>query len=98
MEAGRAVLDLVREVRPPFSPESVVTELCETLASYRIRRVSGDRYGGLWPSEQFRKHGVTYVPADKTASQLFLEMLPLINAGACGLLDSMAPRCARSCG
>ena len=30
-EDGRAVIDLVREVRPPFGPESVVAEFCETL-------------------------------------------------------------------
>ena len=42
--------------------------------------VSGQR-------EQFRKRGVRYDVADKTASQLFLELLPLINAGTCRLLD-----------
>ena len=87
VEGGRAVLDLVREVRPPFSPESVVAEFSETLAGYRINRVSGDRYAGEWPREQFRKRGVTYAPADKTASQLFLEALPLINGRQVGLLD-----------
>jgi hypothetical protein len=58
-EDGRAVLDLIREARPPFSPESVVGEFCETLKSYKIRRVQGDRlaqkrpnsaiFGGDWP-------------------------------------------------
>ena len=87
LEDGRPVLDLVREVRPPFSPESVVGEFCETLAAYKIRRVTGDRYAGEWPREQFRKRGVRYDVADKTSSQLFLELLPLINAGTCRLLD-----------
>jgi len=87
MEGARAVLDAVREVKPPFSPESVTREFCETLAAYRIKRVQGDRYGGLWPTEQFGKYGVKYEPTDKSASQIFLEALPLINAGSCGLLD-----------
>jgi hypothetical protein len=29
----------------------------------------------------------TYTPSEKTSSQLFLEALPLINAGSVGLLD-----------
>ena len=36
--------DLIREVKPPFNPESVVAELVEVLRSYRIRDVAGDRY------------------------------------------------------
>ena len=87
LEDGRPMLDLVREARLPFSPESVVGEFCETLAAYKIRRVTGDRYAGEWPREQFRKRGVRYDVADKTSSQLFLELLPLINAGTCRLLD-----------
>jgi hypothetical protein len=57
------------------------------LAAHKIRRVQGDRYAGEWPREQFAKRGVKYEPADKTASQLFLELLPLINARRVGLLD-----------
>lgn len=87
VEAARPVLDLMREMRPPFSPESVVAEFCETLAAYRIKRVVGDRYAGERPREQFRKRGVTYTPAEKTASALFLELLPLINARQVGLLE-----------
>jgi hypothetical protein len=53
-----AVLDCVREIKPPFSPESAVTEFAEILQSYRITRVRSDRYGGEWPREQFRKVGI----------------------------------------
>ena len=86
-EDGQAMVDLIREVRAPFSPESVVAEFCETLANYKIRRICGDKYAGQWPAEQFKKHGVIYEPAERTASQQFLELLPLINAKRVGLLD-----------
>jgi hypothetical protein len=87
VEGERVMLDLIREARPPFSPAGVVAEFCETLGAYNVRKVEGDRYGGLWPAEQFAKHGVTYKPAEKTASQIFLEFLPLINAKRVGLLE-----------
>jgi len=82
-----AVLDLVREVRPPFSPESVVEEFAEILKSYHISQVTGDRYGGEWPRERFRVHGIDYRCSEKVKSDLYQGLLPLINSGRCELLD-----------
>ena len=45
-EGQVAVLDALRERRPPFSPEAVVKEFTQLLLSYRISRVTGDRYAG----------------------------------------------------
>ncbi len=86
-EGDRAVLDLVREVRPPFSPESVVTEFAQLLSLYDVREVVGDRYGGEWPRERFREHGVSYVPAEQSKSDLYRELLPALNSGKADLLD-----------
>ena len=47
-EKEEAVLDLVRETRPPFSPELVVENFAKTLRRYRIGQLSGDRYGAEW--------------------------------------------------
>lgn len=55
-----AVIDCLREVRPPFSPEGVVGEFAQLLKSYRIGKVTGDRYAGEFPREQFRKCGISY--------------------------------------
>jgi hypothetical protein len=82
-----AVLDLVREVKPPFSPENVVKEFSETLHRYRVTKVFGDRFGGEWPREQFRKHGVNYEPSEKSKSEIYTEFLPLVNSRVCELLD-----------
>ena len=57
-ETGAAVLDAVREIRPPFDPDSVVQDFAELLKTYRIREVVGDRYAGEWPRERFRAHGI----------------------------------------
>jgi hypothetical protein len=84
----RAVLDAVREVRPPFSPESVVIEFAALLARYEIGEVEGDRYAGEWPRERFREHGISYVPAEKPKSDLYKELLPSLNSGKVELLDN----------
>ena len=84
---GRGLLDALREVRPPFSPEAVVAEFADLLRSYRVGQVTGDHWGGEWPREQFAKHGIRYVPSDKVKSAIYLEFLPLLNSGRVELLD-----------
>lgn len=86
-EDGRAILDAVREARPPFSPENVVAEFAALLKSYRVTTVRGDRYAGEWPRERFSVHGINYKPADKTTSELYGELLPLLNGKRVDLLD-----------
>jgi hypothetical protein len=86
-EGERAVLDAVREVKPPFSPESVVADFCKLLKTYRVHTVVGDRYAGLWPRERFLVHGVTYSAAAKPKSDLYRDLLPIINGARCELLD-----------
>jgi hypothetical protein len=85
--ADRAVLDLARERKPPFSPESVVKEFADTIKSYGISTVRGDRYAGLWPRERFAVHGVDYQVASQTKSDIYLALLPILNSGRAELLD-----------
>ena len=87
-DGEKAVLDLAREVVPPFSPEGVVEEFCSTLAPYRVFTVRGDKYAGLWPREQFAKRGVGYLTSDKPKSDIYRDLLPAINSGSVDLLDN----------
>lgn len=80
-------LDCIREVRPPFSPEQVTAEFASVCKSYRVTRVMGDRYAGEWPREQFRKYGINYEVADRSKSDIYRDLLPLINSRQVELLD-----------
>ena len=82
-----AILDAVREARPPFSPEAIVSEFAALLKAYRISTITGDRYAGEWPRERFRVHGIKYEPAAKPKSDLYRDLLPVINSGRVDLLD-----------
>ena len=86
-KTARAVLDVLREEKPPFSPDAVAREFAELLKLYGVRTVEGDRYGGEWPRERFRAHGITYTLASEPKSEIYRSALPLINAGRCELLD-----------
>lgn len=86
-EGDRGVLDVVREVIPPFDPETVVEEFSQTMRDYGVAVVRGDHYAGDWPKRRFLHHGVTYVTSEPAKSRIYLEWLPILNAGRCDLLD-----------
>ena len=73
-----SVIDAIREVRPPFSPEAAVGEFAQLLKSYRVNRIQGD---------QFRKHGLAYEVAPKPKSDLYRDLLPLVNSKLVDLVD-----------
>jgi hypothetical protein len=86
-ENGRAVLDCLRERRPPFSPEDVVMDFAKILSIYGVHRVRGDRYAGEWPRERFRRYGIGYTCSEQAKSDLYRDLLPHLNAGTVELLD-----------
>jgi hypothetical protein len=89
VEGDRGVLDLVREWTAPFSPEQVTQEICDILKTWGIKSAVGDRYGGEWPRERFRTHGITYELSEVTRSDAYLTLLPHLNTpGRVELLDN----------
>jgi hypothetical protein len=87
-EGERGVLDYVGEWCAPFSPEAVVQEIADICRRYNIRTVIGDRYGGEWPRERFRVHGIEYEIAPMSRSDTYLHLLPALNTpGRIELLD-----------
>lgn len=85
--AGRVVLDVLQAVAPPFDPETVVSNMAETLKSYGLSEVHGDQYAGEWVPASFRRFGITYKPSEFTRSEIYLEVLPLFSQGRIELLD-----------
>lgn len=86
-EGSVAVLDAILERRPPFSPETAVSELAAVLKEYRVTRLQGDRFGGEWPRMMFRQFGIDYQPIAKPKSEIYAEFAPLLNSGRVELLD-----------
>lgn len=64
------------------SPAVIAEEFAAILRMYRITTVRGDRYAGRWPRDEFRKHGIEYVPSDRSRSALYLDFMARINSGA----------------
>lgn len=79
-EGKLAIIDAVREYPPPFSPEAVVAELAPLAKAYGCSKIVGDRWGGLFPAEAFRKHGISYEQCKVIKSDLYRDLLPLLNS------------------
>jgi hypothetical protein len=80
-EGQSVVVDLVRERRPPFMPSQVIDEFIPLLKSYRIGKVTGDKWAGGFPPEAFQRGGIRYEPSKEPKSSLYRDALPLLNSG-----------------
>jgi len=85
-------LDAVLEVRPPFNPEIAVAACTAVLRRFSVTRVIGDRYAGEWPKARFAEHGISFEQSARPKSDLYCDLLPLLNAKRVELLDN--PRLA----
>jgi hypothetical protein len=87
-EGEVAILDCIREIRPPFSPEAATLEFADLLKTYGIAKVRGDRYAGQFPRELFAKQGIKYELSDDPKSTIYVNFLPLVNSGRVRLLGN----------
>ena len=78
-DGDAVVLDLVRGMHG--SPAQIAREYAHVLKSYGLRRVTGDRYAGRWPRDEFLKHGIRYEVAELDRNGLYLELLAAMNSG-----------------
>jgi hypothetical protein len=81
------VLDCIREVKPPFSPEQVAQDFAATLKSYGLTKAMSDKYAGAFPVEAFKRNGITLEQSAKPKSDLYRDFLPLLNSKRVDLLD-----------
>ena len=78
-DGDRRIVDLVRAMKG--KPSSIVAEYAGVLKSYNIFTVTGDRYAGSWPADEFRKNGIQYLTSKKPKNELYLDLLPALNSG-----------------
>ena len=82
-----AVIDAIREVVPPFDGEAVTADFCALLRTYRVGLLWGDKWGGDWVANAFRRRGQPYAAFKETKSELYRVLMPLLTSGRVELLD-----------
>jgi hypothetical protein len=85
---NNVIVDLLREVRPPFSPDEVIAEFAHCLKAYRCERVLADRVGGVWLKDAFSKVNIKLDATAPIKNELYANLLPALNSGQVALLDN----------
>jgi phage terminase large subunit-like protein len=89
-EGELRVLDCVvstEEWERPFDPAEAIRLFSHTLKMYRCTTVYTDAYGAQMYRQRWQEHGITVIPAKKSASECYQAFEPLLNAGTVVLLD-----------
>jgi len=87
-ERHLAVLDLIRVSDPPFSPGEVIANIfAPVLHDYGIRQIVGDRHAIGFVSAALRTCGVIFEPTKLSKSDIYGELLPLVNTDMVEILD-----------
>ena len=81
------ILDALLECRPPFDPEAAVVQCAALCRRYGVAKIVGDRYAGEWPRARFAEHGIEFEQSARPKSDLYHDLLPLLNARRIELLD-----------
>jgi hypothetical protein len=95
-DGDRIVLDFVREWRPPFNSDAVITEIAALCREYNnVKTVYGDRFGADITAQAFKRAGVTYdspkLEQDGpklNRSAIYLNALTLLNSARARLVES----------
>jgi hypothetical protein len=84
--SDRVILDALREFKPPFLVETAINETAALCRQYHISTVTGDHWSGDFIRQRFNAvGGLRYEVSSRTKSAIYLEALPLINAGRSSL-------------
>jgi hypothetical protein len=87
-----AVLDVVRERKPRFVPAQVIAEYAELVKLYGITEVFSDKYAIGFHQDEWRRHNIRLTACERTTSENYLHVLPLLLAGRVRLVDNITLR------
>jgi hypothetical protein len=86
------LLHVVREVKPRFVPAQVIASFAELLKLYNIVEIQGDKYAIGFHEGEWRNHGIKFTACERTTSENYLHVLPLLLANRVRLVDSLTLR------
>jgi hypothetical protein len=90
-------VDALRRFTPPFSPESVVEQMCVLAKAYGVNGVIGDNYSAELVVELFGNQTMGYIRSTDTASEIYLQALPLFSTGKLQVPDHPTLRQELTC-
>jgi len=74
------VIDYLRGAVAFISPDALVAEFCDAMKGYHLSEVYGDNYAAAFAQELFNKNGVTYRLSELNKSQIYSQIIPVLNS------------------
>jgi hypothetical protein len=87
-EPDGPVVDLIKEWPAPHTPAAVISEAVGLCRQYRVREMTGDRYGAQWVKSTFSALGLQYNPARLDRSAVYSEALPSLISGRVRMVEN----------
>jgi hypothetical protein len=82
-----AILDLLRERKPPFIAYEVIADWVKILKAYNIGEIWLDGYGFKYFQDEWRKHNIIARKGDSSTAENYAHGQPLMLGGRMRLLD-----------
>jgi hypothetical protein len=86
-EAGVVHIVCTGEVKAPFSPSEVCVTVAKDAERYGCKKVYADRYASGFASDAFEAVGLTLEHSALNKSQLYIELLSMVNSGSIAIPD-----------
>lgn len=83
-----AILDLLRERKPPFVFHEVIAEFAQILKAYGISQIWGDHHAFKLFADEWKKHGIVMKESENSTTENYLRALPLVLGRRARLLDN----------
>ena len=81
------ILDALIEMSAAVRSRTAVAQCAALLRRYGVAKIIGDKYAGEWPPARFAEHGIEFEQSARPKSDLYHDLLPLLNARRIELLD-----------
>jgi len=82
------IVDAIYQYKAPHSPQTVIGDMSRKIKRFCGHNVTGDNYSANFCKDEFRKNGIHYERCKAPASELYLELIPVICSGRISLLDN----------
>jgi len=62
-------------------PAIITARFSGIMRQYGVKHCTGDRYAAEWPRQEYKKHGITMHNSKLNRSELYLELMPMLQTG-----------------
>ena len=83
-----AILDLIREKKPPFVFHEVIAEFAQVLKRYGVTEFWSDHHAHKLFSDEWKKHGIACRKSETSTADNYKSALPLVLGRRARLLDN----------